>query len=162
VRGPGVFTGYLHAAERTSAAFSGGWLRTGDLATRDDAGCYRIVDRIKHIYISGGENVAPAEVEAALVRHPLVAEATVVAVPDEVWGEVGVAFVQPVPGVGLTAEEVLEHAGGCLAAYKLPRQVHVLGELPRTGIGKVARSDLRRIAIEGLDRLTCARGGDIP
>lgn len=143
VRGPGVFAGYLHDPGRTRAAFTGDWLRTGDLAERDGDGCYRIVDRLKHIYISGGENVAPAEVEAVLVRHPLVADAAVVAVPDEVWGEVGVAFVQPVAGVGLTAAEVLEHAREHLADFKLPRQVHVLGELPRTGIGKVARADLR-------------------
>lgn len=146
VRGPGVFAGYLHDPERTSAAFADDWLRTGDLAARDDDGCYRIVDRLKHIYISGGENVAPAEVEAVLTRHPLVADAAVIAVPDEVWGEVGVAFVQPVAGVGLTASEVLAHAREHLADFKIPRQVHVLDELPRTGIGKVARADLRHVA----------------
>lgn len=152
VRGPGVFSGYLHDPERTAAAFAGDWLRTGDLAGRDASGCYRIVDRIKHIYVTGGENVAPAEVEAALTRHPLVAEAAVVAVPDEVWGEVGVAFVQPVADVGLTAEEVLEHARTQLAGFKIPREVHVLPELPRTGIGKVARAELRREAAPGLVR----------
>lgn len=144
VRGPGVFAGYLHDPERTSAAFDGDWLRTGDLAERAEDGCHRIVDRLKHIYISGGENVAPAEVEAALVQHPLVVDAAVVAVPDEVWGEVGIAFVQPVAGVGLTGDEVLAHLRGRLAGFKLPREVHVLGELPRTGIGKIARADLRR------------------
>jgi fatty-acyl-CoA synthase len=146
VRGPGVFSGYLHDPERTASAFADGWLRTGDLAERDADGCYRIVDRLKNIYISGGENVAPAEVEAVLVRHPLVADAAVVAVPDEVWGEVGVAFVEPVAGVGLTEPEVLDHARQHLADFKLPRRVHVLGALPRTGIGKIARTDLRDIA----------------
>lgn len=142
VRGPGVFAGYLHDAERTRAVFDDGWLRTGDLAERDAEGCYRIVDRLKHIYISGGENVAPAEVEQVLLQHPLVADAAVVATPDEVWGEVGVAFVQPVPGVGLTAAEVLGHAREHLAAFKLPREVRLVAELPRTGIGKVARARL--------------------
>ncbi|GAA1448329.1 long-chain fatty acid--CoA ligase [Mycobacterium cookii] len=142
VRGPGVFSGYLHDPDRTAAAFTGDWLRTGDLAERDEDGCYRIVDRLKHIYISGGENVAPAEVEAVLARHPMVVDAAVVAVPDEVWGQVGIAFVESVPGVGLTGEEVLEHAREHLASFKLPRRVHVLGELPRTGIGKIARIDL--------------------
>jgi fatty-acyl-CoA synthase len=146
VRGPGVFSGYLHDPERTASAFADGWLRTGDLAERDADGCYRIVDRLKNIYISGGENVAPAEVEAVLVRHPLVADAAVVAVPDEVWGEVGVAFVEPVAGVALTEPEVLDHARQHLADFKLPRRVHVLGALPRTGIGKIARTDLRDIA----------------
>ena len=143
VRGPGVFSGYLHDPERTASAFDGDWLRTGDLAERDADGCHRIVDRLKNIYISGGENVAPAEVEAVLARHPLVADAAVVAVPDEVWGQVGVAFVEPVPGVGLTEDEVLDHARRHLAGFKLPRRVHVLAELPRTGIGKISRSDLR-------------------
>jgi fatty-acyl-CoA synthase len=146
VRGPGVFSGYLHDPERTATAFAGGWLRTGDLAERDADGCYRIVDRLKSIYISGGENVAPAEVEAALVRHPLVAVAAVVAVPDEVWGQVGIAFVEPVAGVGLTEQEVLDHARQHLADFKLPRRVHVLAELPRTGIGKISRADLRDAA----------------
>lgn len=144
VRGPAVFPGYLGAPDQTAAAFSGEWLRTGDLAARDSDGCHRIVDRLKHIYISGGENVAPAEVETALVRHPLVAEAAVVAVPHDVWGEVGVAFVQPEQGAGLTPEEVLAHARECLAGYKVPHEVHIVAELPRTGIGKVARTRLRR------------------
>jgi fatty-acyl-CoA synthase len=163
VRGPGVFSGYLHDPAGTAAAFAGDWLRTGDLAERAEDGCYRIIDRLKHIYISGGENVSPAEVEAALTRHPLVADAAVVAVPDPVWGEVGVAYVQPLPGVGLTESEVIAHAREHLAPYKLPRDVHVLSELPRTGIGKVARNDLRRAAgapqhraVPPLD----ARGGD--
>lgn len=158
VRGPGVFTGYLHDPDRTSTAFAGDWLRTGDLAERDDTGCYRIVDRLKNIYISGGENVAPAEVEVVLARHPLVADAAVIAVPDEVWGEVGIAFVQPVAGVGLTAEEVLAHAREHLADFKLPRQVHLLGELPRTGIGKIARHDLRSSALKDAAPHHPARG----
>ncbi|MEQ6901641.1 AMP-binding protein [Nocardioides sp. YIM 152588] len=142
VRGPGVFAGYLHDPALTRAAFDGDWLRTGDLAERDADGCYRIVDRLKHIYISGGENVAPAEVEQVLVSSPLVADAAVVAVPDDRWGEVGVAFVEPVAGVGLTGEEVLAHARERLASFKLPREVHVVDALPRTDIGKVARQRL--------------------
>jgi fatty-acyl-CoA synthase len=144
VRGPAVFPGYLGSPEQTAAVLSDGWLRTGDLAARDVDGCHRIVDRLKHIYISGGENVAPAEVEAALLRHPLVAEAAVVGVPHEVWGEVGVAFVQPEQGALLTPDEVLAHARELLAGYKVPHEVHVISDLPRTGIGKVARTRLKR------------------
>ena len=151
VRGPGVFSGYLHDEERSAAVFAGEWLRTGDLAVRDADGCHRIVDRLKSIFISGGENVAPAEVEAVLTRHPLVSDAAVVAVPDEVWGEVGIAFVVPVAGVGLTEDEVLAHARQHFATFKVPRRVHVLGELPRTGIGKVDRPGLRRTAASGAD-----------
>ncbi len=143
VRGPAVFGGYLGSPGRTAAVFSGDWLRTGDLAARDTDGCHRIVDRLKHIYISGGENIAPAEVEAALLRHPLVAEAAVVGVPHEVWGEVGVAFVQPEQGALLAPGEVLAHAREHLAGYKVPHQVHIVAELPRTGIGKVARGRLK-------------------
>ncbi len=160
VRGPGVFVGYLHDPDRTSTAFAGDWLCTGDLAERGPDGCYRIVDRLKNIYISGGENVAPAEVEAVLARHPLVADVAVIAVPDEVWGEVGVAFVQPVAGVGLTGEEVLAHAREHLADFKLPRQVHVLDELPRTGIGKIARTDLRRAVRQHVHPEHVSPGGE--
>lgn len=143
VRGPGVFAGYLDDDLATARAMHGDWLRTGDLANRDHAGCYRIVDRLKDIYISGGENVAPAEVEAALVRHPLIHDAAVVPVPDRVWGERGFAFVVPVAGAVLSADEALAHARSELAGFKVPIQVEVVGELPRTAIGKVQRSRLR-------------------
>src|SRR5690606_30916176 len=93
VSGPSVFAEYLGDPAATARAKSGEWLRTGDLAERNAEGVYRIVDRLKEIFVSGGENVAPAEVEAALVSHPLISDAAVVAVPDAVWGERGVAFI---------------------------------------------------------------------
>lgn len=146
VRGPSVFPGYLGDPDATTRAFAGEWLRTGDLAARDADGVYRIVDRIKDIYISGGENVAPAEVEAALCRHPLVHDAAVVAVPDRVWGERGVAFVVPVSGAALSADEIVAHAREHLAAFKVPVRVELVSELPRSTIEKLARSRLRERA----------------
>lgn len=99
VRGPGRFAGYFRDPVATKAAWRGGWLATGDVAARGEDGYLRIVDRLKNIYILGGENVAPAEVEQVLRRHPGVADVAVVGVPDARWGEVGVALVVPRHGV---------------------------------------------------------------
>ncbi|MET0296464.1 MAG: AMP-binding protein, partial [Microbacterium sp.] len=143
VRGPSVFAGYLRDEAATASSMSGPWLRTGDLVHRDDAGIFRVVDRIKDIYISGGENVAPAEVEYALALHPLIDVAAVVGVPDEVWGERGVAFVVPVRGAVLSTDEVLAHARRTLAAFKVPVHVEFVESLPRSTIEKLARSRLR-------------------
>lgn len=146
VRGPSVFAEYLGDPHATARAMTGSWLRTGDLVSRDEHGVYRIVDRLKDIFVSGGENVAPAEVEAALVSHPLVSAAAVVAVPDPVWGERGVAFVTAI--APLSQDELLGHARTRLAAFKVPVRVFFVKELPRTTIEKVARRQLRQIAAE--------------
>ena len=147
VRGPSVFAGYLDDPNATARAMAGDWLRSGDLAARDVDGVYRIVDRLKHIYVSGGENVAPAEVEEALHRHPLVRDAAVVAVPDRLWGERGVAFVVPVAGAAPSPGELLAHARSQLAAFKVPVRVELVDELPRSTIEKLARSRLRERAV---------------
>ncbi len=140
LRGPQRFAGYLRDPERTAEALTpDGWLRTGDLAMRDDSGAYRICGRRKEMYISGGENVFPGEVEAALADHPDVAEAVVVGVPDDRWGEVGRAFVVPRGGLPLTEEEVVRHARTRLAGYKVPKEVVVVQEIPRLGSGKPDR-----------------------
>jgi fatty-acyl-CoA synthase len=152
VRGPSVFAGYLGDDAATARAMSGDWLRTGDLVSRDGDGVFRVVDRLKDIFISGGENVAPAEVEHALSLHPLVAAAAVVGVPDEVWGERGVAFVVPVAGAVLSADELLAHARRNLAAFKVPVHVELVDELPRSTIEKLARSRLRDRARELVGR----------
>ena len=143
VRGPSVFAGYLGDEDATDSAMSGDWLRTGDLVSRDASGVYRIVDRLKDIFISGGENVAPAEVEYALCLHPLVDSAAVVGVPDAVWGERGVAFIVPVDGAAVSADEILAHARRNLAAFKVPVHVEFVDALPRSTIEKLARSRLR-------------------
>ncbi|MFB8148100.1 class I adenylate-forming enzyme family protein [Microbacterium sp. NPDC056003] len=152
VRGPSVFAGYLGDDAATARTMSGEWLRTGDLVHRDADGVFRIVDRIKDIFISGGENVAPAEVEHALTLHPLIEVAAVVGVPDPVWGERGVAFVVTAPGAALSTDEVIAHARRNLAGFKVPTRVEFVDALPRATIEKLARSRLRERArrlIEG-------------
>ncbi|GAA1914470.1 long-chain fatty acid--CoA ligase [Microbacterium aoyamense] len=143
VRGPSVFAGYIGDEDATAAAMSGPWLRSGDLVQRDAAGIISIVDRLKDIYISGGENVAPAEVEYALGLHPLIESAAVVGVPDPVWGERGVAFVVRSPGAALSRDEVVAHARRNLAAFKVPVHIEFVETLPRSTIEKLARSRLR-------------------
>lgn len=146
VRGPSVFAGYLHDPEATARAMAGEWLRTGDIARRDPSGVFWIVDRLKDIYISGGENVAPAEVERALGLHCAVAEAAVVGVPDPVWGERGVAFVVRAEGAVLGEDELLAHARTELAGFKVPVRIAFVDALPRSTIEKLARSRLREQA----------------
>ncbi|MEO8192760.1 MAG: class I adenylate-forming enzyme family protein [Gemmatimonadales bacterium] len=145
LRGPQMFGGYLHDPERTKEALApGGWLRTGDLAIRGEDGLYSICGRRKEMYISGGENVFPGEVESALTAHPAIAEAVVVGVPHSVWGEVGCAFVLlRDAGAGTpTAEDIIAFARRSLAGYKVPRRVIVASELPRLGSGKPDRRAL--------------------
>jgi fatty-acyl-CoA synthase len=142
VRGPGVFAGYFRDPGATSASFARGWLRTGDLVERDEGGYYRVVDRLKDVYITGGENVTPAEVEAALRRHPAVADAAVVGVPDERWGEVGHAFVVPRRGQLTDAEDLEAFCRSELARYKVPRHFDLVPDLPRSSLNKVMRHAL--------------------
>lgn len=159
VRGPSVFAGYLGDDDATARAMCGEWLRTGDLVHRDAGGVHRIVDRIKDIYISGGENVAPAEVEHALMRHPLIDSVAVVGAPDPVWGERGVAFVVPVTGAVLSEDEVLAHARRSLAAFKLPVRVEFVDALPRSTIEKLARARLRERARELMEEVAHGTAG---
>jgi fatty-acyl-CoA synthase len=142
VRGPGVFTGYFRDDSATEYALRGGWLHTGDMVRRDRAGYFTIVDRIKDIYISGGEGIAPAEVEAVLATHPAVADVTVVGVPDDRWGEAGAAWVVLRAGKLADADELIDFARESLASYKVPREVHFVPELPRSTGGKVLRRQL--------------------
>jgi fatty-acyl-CoA synthase len=143
VRGPNVFAGYWRNPEATEETMVDGWLRTGDLAERDDEGYYRISGRLKEMYISGGENVYPAEVEDALLSLDGVADAAVLGVPDDRWGEVGVAFVVLEPGATLTADDIVEACRTRLARFKVPASVRFLDELPRSGMNKVLKDELR-------------------
>jgi fatty-acyl-CoA synthase len=141
VKGPNVFAGYWRNPQATLEALDGDWLRTGDIAEVDDEGFYRIKGRLKDMYISGGENVYPAEVEGVLHEHHAVADVAVVGVPDERWGETGLAFV--VPAVDVSEEELLEFVRERLARFKTPKAVRFLEELPRSGMGKVLKDELR-------------------
>jgi fatty-acyl-CoA synthase len=123
-----------------------GWLRTGDLVSVDADGAYRVCGRTKEMFISGGENVFPGEVEAALARCDGVHQVAVVGVPDATWGEVGCALIVPVhPGVSAAA--VLQEVRGALAAYKVPKTVGFVPEIPTLGSGKVDREALRSLAL---------------
>jgi fatty-acyl-CoA synthase len=143
LRGPQMFGGYFNDPVRTAETVDDdGWLHTGDLATRDSDGAYRICGRKKDMFISGGENVYPGEVEAVLVECPGVGEAVVVGVPDVKWGEVGRAFVVRRASAGVTAEAIVAHARQRLAGYKVPKSVVLVDELPRLGSGKPDRRAL--------------------
>jgi fatty-acyl-CoA synthase len=140
VKGPNVFPGYWRNDEATRLAFTeDGWLRTGDVGEVDGEGFYRIKGRLKDMYISGGENVYPAEVESVLHEHPLVQDAAVVGVPHERWGECGIAFVVT---DGATEEELIAWCAGRLAKYKVPSEVRFVEEIPRNSLGKIQKQSL--------------------
>jgi acyl-CoA synthetase (AMP-forming)/AMP-acid ligase II len=144
VRGTSVMSHYLDDPKATAEAFTaGGWLRTGDLGLIDPAGCLRIVGRSKDMFIVGGFNVYPAEVENYLREHPAVAQAAVVGTPDERMGEVGTAFVILRPDITVTATALLEWARARMANYKAPRFVEFVDQFPLTATGKVRKEDLR-------------------
>lgn len=145
LRGATVTPGYYGNAEATRAAFTAdGWLKSGDVARRDADGCYFIVDRIKDMFISGGENVYPAEVERVLVTHPAILEAAVIGVPDDRWGEVGAAFVIARPGAVPALDALPGWCRERLAGYKVPKSFHLLEDFPRTAAGKVRKPLLRQ------------------
>lgn len=144
VRGPGVFAGYFRAPELTERALQDGWLHTGDLVRRDENGYFQVIDRLSDVFISGGESVAPAEVERVLFEHPAVGDAAVVGVPDERWGEVGVAFVVAAAGRATDEADLVAHAGALLAKFKVPARVRFVAEIPRSSAGKVLRHELLR------------------
>jgi len=139
--GPGVTPGYWKREDATRDAFSDdGWLKSGDIGRRDEDGYYYIVGRLKDMFISGGENVYPAEVENQLAMHPDISEAAVVAISDETWGEVGCAYVLPRPGCRLPADDALrDFCRQRLAAYKVPRVFVEVDDFPRTAAGKIQK-----------------------
>ena len=143
LRGPKVFAGYWRDPDATARAFAGGWFHTGDVGVLDDDGYLSIVDRLKDMIISGGENIAGSEVERVLDEHPAVLEVAVVGRPHERWGEVPVAHVVLRPDVSASAEELVEHCRGQLAKFKVPAAVEFLDALPRNPSGKVLKRELR-------------------
>ena len=143
LRGPKVFKGYWRDPDATARAFAGGWFHTGDIGVRDEDGYLFIVDRLKDMIVSGGENIAGSEVERVLYEHPAVLEAAVVGRPDERWGEVPVAFVALRPDLTATADELVEHCRAQLAKFKVPKDVTFIDALPRNPSGKVLKRELR-------------------
>jgi fatty-acyl-CoA synthase len=144
VMGDHVMDGYFGEPEATTAAFSGHWFHTGDMAVWEPDNYINIVDRKKQIIISGGENVSSIEVENAIATHPAVLECAVVAAPDEKWGEVPAAILVLREATSLTHEELIEFLKPRLAKFKLPRIVEFWSEpLPKTGTGKIRKMDLR-------------------
>jgi len=143
VRGEMVFSGYLGDAVASAHKLADGWLRTGDVGTLDASGLLRVSGRRDELIISGGENVAPAAVEAVLVAHPAVAEAAVGGIPDARWGAVPAAIVVLRPGAVVTDEQLLGHCRARLAAYQVPVRIVRLPALPRNAMGKLVRGDLR-------------------
>ncbi|MDJ0657525.1 MAG: AMP-binding protein [Xanthomonadales bacterium] len=144
IKGPAVTPGYWKDPEATHEAYLDGWFRTGDAARIDHDGTIYIVDRYKDMYISGGENVYPAEIENVLEGIPEILAAAVVGVPDERWGETGLAALQIRPGSSLSAEQVTEYLRERLAGYKVPRHVRFMEALPMSAQGKVQKPEIKR------------------
>ena len=142
VRGPGVTIGYLGAEAQLVRL--NGWHQTGDVAWQDEEGFFYVVDRVKDMYKSGGENVFSAEVEGVLLANPAVAECAVIGVPDELWGEVGLAVVVAMPGHTVTLESLQSTCEGALARYKHPKRLAIVDSFPRNVTGKIAKPALRQ------------------
>jgi len=142
-RGPNVMKGYYKNPQATAEALRGGWLHTGDLARRDEEGFIYIVDRKKDMIISGGENIYPREIEEVLYQHPKIQDATVIGIPDSLWGESVKAFVVLKAGQTMKEEEVIEYCKSRLASYKKPKSVKFVESLPRNPSGKVLKTVLR-------------------
>ncbi|WP_425574663.1 AMP-binding enzyme, partial [Streptomyces rhizosphaericus] len=142
VRGPQVFSGYRGLPEETASAFHDGWFRTGDVVTMSPDGFLVIVDRVKEIIITGGFNVYPSEVEAALRTHPAVVDVAVVGLPHQDGGEQVVAAVVSVGGVAVLPDELRAHTRRALTAYKVPRRIVFVDDLPINPMGKVLRREV--------------------
>ena len=143
VRGDTLFDGYLNRPDATEASFDGPWFRTGDAAYQDENDYVYIYDRVKDMIVSGGENVYPAEVENALMKHPGIADVAVIGVPHPKWSERPLACVVVNPGDSLTKDEVLDHIRGSLAKWQVPDDVVFIDEVPKTSVGKFSKKTLR-------------------
>ena len=143
VRGPAVLRGYYDDAEADAKAFRDGWFHTGDLGRVDAEGFVYLTGRASDMYISGGANVYPREVEEALLGHPAVSEVAIVGVPDATWGEAGVAVVVAAPGTRPEAAELAAFLDGRVARYKLPRRFFLWDDIPKSAYGKVPKRLVR-------------------
>ncbi|NCG39801.1 MAG: AMP-binding protein, partial [Actinobacteria bacterium] len=142
-KGPNITPGYWNNPQATAESFEDGWLKTGDAARRDEDGFYYIVDRWKDMYISGGENVYPAEVESVIYQLPQISEVAVIGIPDEKWVEAGRAIVVVKPDESVTESEIINHCRENLARFKVPQSVIFIDEIPHNATGKVLKRELR-------------------
>ena len=152
VRGPGVMLGYWNQPEVTADALRGGWMHTGDGGRFDELGLLYVVDRLKDMIVSGGENIYSAEVESAIALHPSVAQCAVIGVPDQRWGERVHAIVVSRPGVDVSPEQISAHCRTLIAGYKCPRSVEFTASLPLSAAGKILKQELRAAHWQGRDR----------
>lgn len=152
IKGPNVMLGYWQRPDATAEALRDGWMHSGDAATVDEDGYIYIVDRLKDMIISGGENIYSTEVEDVLYRHPAVLECAVIGVPDDTWGERVHAFVALRPGQEATAEDLMAFARTQIAHYKCPRSLDFVDALPKTGSGKIQKAALRERFWSGRER----------
>jgi acyl-CoA synthetase (AMP-forming)/AMP-acid ligase II len=143
VSGPTVMRGYLNRPEETAKTIIDGWLHTGDIGYLDPDGYLTLVDRAKDMIIRGGENIYPKEIESVIYSHPAVLEAAVVGRPDQVYGEVPVAYVSIRHDAEVTTDELRQHLALHLAKYKLPSEITVLEEIPKNPVGKLDKRALR-------------------
>ena len=144
VRGSIMMTEYWRDPVKTEETIRGGWLHTGDLARIDEDGYFYLIDRAKDMYISGGENVYPAEIERVLRQHSAIEDIAVIGIPDETWGEVGCAVVIAKPGEAVKSADLIDYCEGKLARYKWPRKIIFADQFPRTALGKVRKTILRQ------------------
>ncbi len=152
VRGDVVMEGYWRQPEATAAALRDGWFHTGDLATLDEEGYILIVDRAKDMILTGGENVASAEIERVLYQHPAILECAVIAIPDEQWGEVAQAVITLKAGFQASGAEILDHCRKHLAGFKIPKRIEFTDALPKGGTGKILKKVLREKFWAGHER----------
>ena len=145
LKGPAVTPGYWQKPEETAKAFVDGWFRTGDLGRRDDEGYYYLTDRLKHIIISGGENISPKEVESVINRFQGVVESSVIGLPDNQWGEKVVAAVVTRPEFKVKPEDIQQFCKQHLHNWKCPKEILVVGTLPRNTMGKVLNEELKKL-----------------
>ena len=143
MRGNNVLVSYYLDQEATADAFRGGWFHSGDLGVMHPDGYVELRDRAKDIIVSGGENISTIEVEQALMSHPCVLEAAVIGVPDDRWGEHPKAYVTLRAGTSATPQDLIAHARTKIAGYKVPRDIHITVELPKTSTGKIQKFVLR-------------------
>jgi len=152
VRGDVVMEGYWRQPEASADALRDGWFHTGDLATLDEEGYILIVDRAKDMILSGGENVASAEIERVLYQHPAVLECAVIAIPDQQWGEVAKAVITLRAGCQASDAEIIDHCRKHLAGFKIPKSIEFTDALPKGGTGKILKKVLREKYWAGHER----------